>query len=82
MSKEFQRIKERNDVKKQLNEFLTHSFSQTVSKYSHSIRISTYIDRLHIFIDYKTFVQHVFVRNSLKLMKYVENNIYLLFPLR
>lgn len=41
MSKDFQRIKERNDVKKQLNEFLAHSFSRTVSKHSH-LGLSTY----------------------------------------
>jgi hypothetical protein len=31
MSKEFQRIKERNDVKKQLNEFIANSLPRAVS---------------------------------------------------
>jgi len=31
MSKEFQRIKERNDVKKQLNDFIANSLPRAVS---------------------------------------------------
>ena len=33
MSKEFQRIKERNDVQKQLAEFLAHSIPRAVSNH-------------------------------------------------
>lgn len=51
MSKEFQRIKERNDVQKQLTEFLAQSIPRAVKKTLSMIFFSCLLSRLDISID-------------------------------
>ncbi len=77
MSKEFQKIKERNDVKKQLNDFIANSLPRAVSNYFQLFffLLMSLFNRLRILIVLWNYVQHVFIQNLFKLMRFVLNGL-------